>query len=134
MLEHYKIIDLPKVAKVISLGELSKLPSDTLFVVEVDSDNPDELNDMVDLFGSATMGDKLFIVVSKGVDIKAVVNESIKSMNEYPMEETPVDGGINVFITPPSIDSIPEADLPQYGERKTEVWEDEYRAFNNRPQ
>jgi hypothetical protein len=137
MLDQYKIVDLPKVAKAIHLGELAQI-NPSLFVVEVDANSPDDLADMVDLFGSLQT-DHYFVVVNKGVNIKEVVE---KAREYWAEEERPIkiieDGGpkdtttgkyIKVTQLKP-LDAVTEEELPQYGERKEEVWDAEYRTYN----
>lgn len=129
MLENYKVVDLPKVSKLIHIGELEKLPPSSIIIVEIDTEDEDVLNDHVDLFGSINNGHH-YVVINKGVDVKLVIDNTIKSINTYSNDDVP-EAPLEL---PKTIDDMQEADLPQFGERNTELWENEYRAFNNRPQ
>lgn len=99
MLENYKITDLPNVQKAICISDLDKLPADSLLLIQMDdSANPDDLNDMTDLFGSLQQSMGLpfnVIIVSKEIDPKLVVAQYAKS---------------SVL----NLDEVPDADLPEF--------------------
>ncbi len=156
MLDQYQIVDLPKVPKVIHLGELAQI-NPSMFVVEVDANSPDDLADMVDLFGSLQT-DHYFVVVNKGINIKEVVDKAreywaedekverldrsakLVPISEYEAKlaecelhkkEAVEDNKIIVTATQSKdLKDIKEEELPQFGERKSEVWDAEYRAYN----